>query len=47
MKKIEYKKCKCGQHLLWYEVEGGYCFDCKSKMLGISKDILLQGVLNK
>lgn len=40
------KKCKCGQPLLWYEAEDGECFDCKSKRLGISKDILLQGVSN-
>jgi len=38
------KKCKCGSPLFWYEVEDGICFDCKSKQLGISKDILLQGV---
>ena len=37
-------KCKCGQPLFWYEVEGSVCFDCKSKITGIDKHILLQDV---
>lgn len=36
---------ECNTLLFWYEIEGGVCFDCKSKILGIDKSILLQGVI--
>lgn len=39
------KRCsKCGTPLLWYEVTEGICFNCKSKITGIDKNVLLQGV---
>lgn len=40
-------ECACGKQLFWYEVTDSICFDCKSKKLGISKEILLQGVVKK
>jgi len=46
-KEAEDKKCsKCNVPLFWYEVTEGICYDCKSKILGIDKSILLQGVKN-
>jgi len=40
------KNCSvCNAPLYWYEAEEGICYDCKSKQLGIDKNILLQDVV--